>query len=167
MGHSKALIMGLGLVAAFGCAGVVGKVKRALRSPGEELATLPTDVWSEYNCDEQKLPFFRLEQTELVPQRVVAGEDVNHHMVYALCPTEPTAVIEGTLQTRILFKGKPLVRDSDGQYDIKPGRWVVDTFIQIPPQAETGIYSVEVQFLSQTVNFREERSFAVDGKPKQ
>jgi hypothetical protein len=87
-------------------------------------------------------------------------------MVYALCPTEPTAVIEGTLQTRILFKGKPVARDANDAYDIKPGRWVVDTFIQIPPQAETGIYSVEVQFLSQTVNFREERSFAVKGNPK-
>lgn len=166
MGHSKALIVSLSLTAVVGCAGFVGKLERALRSPGEKLETLPSDVWSEYNCAEQKLPFFRLEETELVPQRVMAGEDVNHHMVYALCPTEPTAVIEGTLQTRILFKGKPLVRDSDGAYDIKPGRWVVDTFIQIPPQAETGIYSIEVQFLSQPVNFREERSFAVEGKAR-
>ncbi|HBZ70186.1 MAG TPA: hypothetical protein DEP35_10805 [Deltaproteobacteria bacterium] len=166
MGYSKALIVGLGLAAALGCTGVVGKVKRALRSPGEELVTMPADVWSEYKCGEQRLPFFRLEQTELIPERVTAGDDVNHRMVYALCPTEPTAVIEGTLQTRILFKGKPVARDANDAYDIKPGRWVVDTFIQIPPQAETGIYSVEVQFLSQTVNFREERSFAVKGNPK-
>jgi hypothetical protein len=162
MGHSKTLIVGLGLAAALGCAGVLGKVQRSLRSPGEKLATVPADVWSEYKCGEQKLPLFRLEQTQLVPERVTAGDDVNHRMVYALCPTEPTEVIEGTLQTRILFKGKPVVRDADGHYEIKPGRWVVDTFIQIPPQAETGIYSVEVQFLSETVNFREERSFAVE-----
>jgi hypothetical protein len=46
MGYSKALIVGLGLAAALGCTGVVGKVKRALRSPGEELVTMPADVWS-------------------------------------------------------------------------------------------------------------------------
>jgi len=166
MGHSKTLIVGLGLAAALGCAGVVGKMQRAFRSPGEKLANVPDEVWSEYKCGEQKLPLFRLEQTELVPQRVTAGDDVNHRMVYALCPTEPTEVVEGTLQTRILFKGKPVVRDADGHYEIKPGRWVVDTFIQIPPQAETGIYSVEVQFVSETVTFREERSFAVERKEK-
>jgi len=166
MGHSKTLIIGLGLVSALGCAGVAGRLERALRSPGEKLRTVPDDVWSEYKCSEQKLPLFRLEQTELVPQRVTAGDDVNHRLVYALCPTEPTEVIEGTLQTRILFKGKPVLRDADGHYEIKPGRWVVDTFIQIPPQAETGIYSVQVEFVSQTVNFREERSFAVERKWK-
>jgi len=164
MGHSKTLIAGLGLALALGCAGVMGRLERSLRSPGEKLRTLPGEVWSEYKCGEQKLPVFRLEATELVPPRVTAGEDVNHRMVYALCPTEPTEVIAGTLQTRILFKGKPLLRDADGHYEIKPGRWVVDTFIQIPPQAETGIYSVEVQFVSETVNFREERSFAVERK---
>ena len=166
MGYSKALVVGLGLAVALGCAGVLGKLQRSLRSPGERLTSVPDDVWSEYKCGEQKLPLFRLEQSELVPQRVTAGEDVNHRIVYALCPTEPTAVIEGTLQTRILFKGKPLSRDADGHYEIKPGRWVVDTFIQIPPQAETGIYSVEVQFMSETVSFREERSFAVERKQK-
>jgi len=166
MGHSKTLIIGLGLATALGCAGVVGRLERALRSPGEKLRTVPDDVWSEYKCSEQKLPLFRLEQTELVPQRVTAGDDVNHRLVYALCPTEPTEVIEGTLQTRILFKGKPVLRDADGHYEIKPGRWVVDTFIQIPTQAETGIYSVQVEFVSQTVNFREERSFAVERREK-
>jgi hypothetical protein len=166
MGHSKALVVVLALAVALGCAGFVGKLQRSLRSPGEKLASVPDDVWAEYKCSEQKLPLFRLEESQLVPQRVTAGEDVNHRIVYALCPTEPTAVIEGTLQTRILFKGKPVSRDADGHYEIKPGRWVVDTFIQIPPQAETGIYSVEVQFVSETVSFREERSFAVDRKGK-
>jgi hypothetical protein len=164
MGHPKALVVGLGLFVALGCAGVVGKLERSFRSPGEKLASVPDEVWSEYKCDEQKLPLFRLEQTQLVPQRVTAGEDVNHRIVYALCPIEPTLVIEGTLETRILFKGKPVMRDADGHYEIKPGRWVVDTFIQIPPQAETGIYSVQVQFVSETVTFREERSFAVERK---
>jgi hypothetical protein len=166
MGHSKTLILGLGVAAALGCAGLMGRMQRALRSPGERLESVPDDVWAQYKCGEQKLPWFRLEQTELVPQRVTAGDDVNHRMVYALCPTEPTEVVTGTLQTRILFKGKPLLRDADGHYEIKPGRWVVDTFIQIPPQAETGIYSVEVQFASDSVNFREERSFAVERKKK-
>jgi hypothetical protein len=164
MGHSKTLVAALSLVAALGCAEVMGKLQRSLRSPGEKLASVPDEVWSEYKCDEQKLPVFHLEKTQLVPQRVTAGENVNHRIVYALCPTEPTLVIEGKLETRILFKGKPVLRDADGHYEIKPGRWVVDTFIQIPPQAETGIYSVEVQFVSESVTFREERSFAVERK---
>ncbi len=162
MGHSKALAIGLCLVAGLGCQTMIGQVQRSLRSPGEKLASVPDEVWSEYDCAAQALPVFKLEDAQLVPDRVSAGENVNHRLVYALCPTEPTTVIEGALSTRILHKGRPVVRQTDAHYEIKPGRWVVDTFIQIPREAETGIYSVEVQFESEKVSFREERSFAVE-----
>ena len=162
MGHSKALAIGFCGVVALGCQTMVGQVQRSLRSPGEKLASVPDEVWSQYDCAAQSLPLFKLEDAQLVPDRVVAGENVNHRMVYALCPTEPTTVIEGALQTRIMHKGRPVRHETDAHYEIKPGRWVVDTFIRIPREAESGIYSVEVQFESANVSFREERSFAVE-----
>jgi hypothetical protein len=163
MGHPKALALALCVLVLGGCAsGVVGSMRKSFRAPGEKLETLPDAVWREYACATHSLPLFRLERNELLPERVEAGNDVNHRMVYVLCPSEPTAVIHGALQTRILFRGRPIVRETDADYEIKPGRWVVDTFIQIPPQAETGIYSVEVSFESGGVRFRDELSFAVE-----
>ena len=68
----------------------VGKIRCALREPGQELVDLPAKVERQYDCDEKKLPFFRLEKNELNPNRVRPGGEFNHRMVYAMCPEKPT-----------------------------------------------------------------------------
>jgi hypothetical protein len=156
MGHPKAMIVNAGLVAlligAVGCTTPVwvGKIRRAVREPGQELVDLPEKVERQYDCQEKRLPFFRLEKSELSPIRVRPGEEFNHRMVYAMCPENPTEVIEGTLVTRIRFKGEPILTETLEAFEIKPGRWIVDAFIAIPETAEVGVYALELRFTSQS-----------------
>jgi hypothetical protein len=170
MGHPKGMIATAGLVAlligAVGCATPVwvGKVRRALREPGQELVDLPGKVERQYDCDEKQLPFFRLEKNELNPHRVRPGGELNHRIVYAMCPENPTEVIEGALVTRIRFKGKPIVTETLEPFEIKPGRWIVDAFIALPESAEQGVYALELRFTSETseIEIDERVSFGVD-----
>jgi hypothetical protein len=161
MGHSKAVaaVVLVAALAALGCRSIVGG--RALRTPGEKLEALPERVAEEYGCDRAAPPFFKLERNEVVPERVAAGEAVNHRIVYALCSARPTDVVRGALETRIVHDGATLVRDRDPAYQLKPGRWVVDATVEIPPAAQAGLYAIEVVFESKTVRFQDERSFAV------
>jgi hypothetical protein len=158
-----AALLGLALLAALGCATTVGNVRKSLREPGEHFKAFPEDVWAEYDCDGRKLPYFKIERIELMPRRLRAGDEFNHRIVYALCPDQPTAVVSGTLHTRILFRGEPIVTQSDRKYEIKPGRWIVDAFVSVPDRAEAGIYSMELSFESRSLAFDKHLTFLVEG----
>jgi hypothetical protein len=170
MGHSKGVIAAAGLLAMLvGAAGCttpvwVGKIRRAMREPGQELVDLPAKVERQYDCDEKKLPFFRLEKNELNPNRVPAGGEFNHRMVYSMCPEHPTDVVAGTLVTLIRFKGKPIVTETLESFEIKPGRWIVDAFITLPEDAEEGVYALELRFTSESaeIEIDESLTFGVD-----
>jgi hypothetical protein len=165
MGHQKALATALIAASlALGCQTsqrLAGQAQRMLRSPGEKLEALPERVAEEYDCEHVARPFVRVERSEIVPEHVVAGDSVNHRMVYALCTAHPTDVVRGALETRILHDGRVVVRDRDAGYELKPGRWVVDATVEIPGAAQDGVYAIEVVFDSRSVHFRDERSFAV------
>ncbi|MDJ0865173.1 MAG: hypothetical protein QNK03_03625 [Myxococcota bacterium] len=148
-------------VLAPGCT-TFGGLQRSWRDPGEQLEAFPEKVWEQYDCGEQELPFFKIEKSQLVPKRLQAGEDFNHRWVYALCPDRPTAVIAGTLDTTILFRGEPIVRQLDESFEFKPGRWTVDAFVTIPEQAEPGIYSLVLAFAGTGMDFTERFTFAVE-----
>lgn len=161
MGHSKALAALLIALLAGGCASVRWSFQRAFRDPGERLTAFPEEVWEEYDCAQQKRPFFVMEKNEIAPQRVVSGADFGHRMVYAMCPHRATEVVAGRLSTQIRFKGSPIVRDTIEDWEIKPGRWVVDAFVQIPEAAEPGVYAYEVAFEGGSVQFARTLTFVV------
>ena len=69
----------------------------------------------------------------------------------------------GQLSTRIRFKGAPIVRQTQTHYEIKPGRWVVDAFIELPEGAEPGIYAFEIEFESLRLRFEKSLTFLVTG----
>jgi hypothetical protein len=81
-----------------------------------------------------------------------------------MCPARPTQVVRGTLDTRILFKGGAIAREQVEGYELKPGRWVVDWFVSLPPGAEAGVYALQIEFKSSKVRFDETLSFAVDAR---
>jgi hypothetical protein len=83
-------------------------------------------------------------------------------MIYSLCPPVPTAVVSGKLSTRIRFRGTPIVHETIAEHELKPGRWVVDTFVSLPEQAEPGVYAYEIEFESKTVRFDERITFVVE-----
>lgn len=161
MGHPKVVAALLALLMTGGCAGLRWTVQKSFRSPGQHLADFPEVVWEEYDCAHKKRPFFAIERNELVPPRVRAGGEFNHRMIYVLCPAEPTAVVAGNLQTRIRFRGSPIVRETTQAYELKPGRWIVDAEVQLPPTAEPGVYAYEIDFEGRVVAFEKSLTFVV------
>jgi len=150
---------------ALGCASVTNYLGRPFRKPGERLWSFPEKVWAEYQCDAQPLPYFEIERFELHPKRVEPGEKFAHRLVYVLCADKPTGVVTGTLQTRIMYRGKPIV-SRDESYDLKPGRWAVYALVELPPVAEVGIYAFELDFRGGPVHFEKSLTFAVDAPAK-
>lgn len=132
-----------------------------LREPGEHLETFPDQVAVEYHCDKRPLPFFQVEESELLPQRVKAGRDFNHRLVYVLCPAHPTEVVAGRLRTSILHRGSPVYSESI-DHELKPGRWTLDAFVSLPEHAEPGIYALRAEFRSATGDFEVQGTFAVE-----
>ena len=164
MGHPSLAraFLALALCFSFACASpIAGKMRRSIREPGEYNAALPEKIWAKYDCAKRKLPYLRIESFELSPERVRAGEEFNHRWVYSLCPMTPTSVVDGKLETRIFFKGRPIVSDTNERFELKPGRWVIDTFVEVPPKAEAGVYSIEIRFLARGTTFQKRRTFAV------
>ena len=156
------LVLTLALLGAPGCLSLRHQLDRPFREPGERLWTFPDKVWSEYECDRKDLPFFEIERLELRPRRLHAGDEFGHRFVYVLCPDRLTGVVTGLFQTRILHRGQVIVEDRKPKYDLKPGRWVIDTFVRLPQSAETGVYAMEFAFQSGTVSFSRSLTFAVE-----
>lgn len=136
-----ALGLSLVLITALACT----PLQLALRKPGERNKTFPEKVAEQYDCDRRPLPFVEIEKSDLVPTRLEPGEELNHRLVYVLCPAKMTDVMTGTLHTRILFEGQVIDRD-DNDFKLKPGRWEVVNLFDVQAQAQPGVYSFTVEF---------------------
>jgi hypothetical protein len=147
-----------------GCASsqLVGRMRRASRDPGQKLLDLPDKVEKHYACKERVLPWFKLERNEINPKRVEPGGQINHRIEYALCPKNATAVVTGTLTTRVRFKGEIVLLDEIPDFEIKPGRWRVDAFVRLPENAEPGVYALELHFAEGNVRLNQSLTFGVD-----
>ena len=161
MENSKIVAAILVASIALGCASFRWSVKKALREEGSENLAFPEMVWEEYDCDTQRRPFVIVEENEIVPPKVKPGGEFNHRMVYVMCPVRTTAVVAGRLSTRIRFKGDAIVDNTDDVYEIKPGRWIIDAFVEIPDDAEPGVYAYEVEFSGRGLAFDKSLTFLV------
>jgi len=170
LGHPQRLsARALALAVALGCSACAylpAALERPFRKPGVHLVDFPEQVAAEFNCASQKLPWFKLETLEVWPKRLEAGKELGHRLTYALCTEGPTDVVTGRLETRIVFRGQPILRESDPSYDLRPGRWIIDVFVTVPPTAADGLYALEVDFKSPTVKFNRSETFAVEAPEK-
>jgi hypothetical protein len=163
LGHSKIAAPCLLLAAlATGCASLRWSVQKAVREEGARLAEFPEAVAEEYGCERRRLPFFAIERSELVPPRVPAGGEFNHRLVTVLCPAHPTEVEVGRLVEGIRFRGRILHGETRERFEIRPGRWVLDAFVELPPDAEPGLYAYELRFEGPGVAFEQSWSFVVE-----
>jgi len=137
-------------------------LERPFRKPGVRLVDFPEQVNEEFNCSSQKLPWFKLESLEVWPKRLDAGTDLGHRMIYVLCTDGPTDVVTGKLETRIMFRGQAILRETNPAYDLRAGRWSIDVFVTVPPSAQEGLYALELDFKSPTVKFNRSETFAVE-----
>ena len=140
----------------------MGKMRRASRDPGQKLLDLPDEVAKKYACKERVLPWFKLERNEIHPKRVEPGSELSHRIEYALCPKRPTEVVMGTLTTRVRFKGEVILEDAVSDFELKPGRWRVDSVVRLPEAAETGVYALEIHFAEGNVRMNQSLTFGVD-----
>jgi hypothetical protein len=152
----------LALALATGCASLRWSLAKALRQEGARLAGFPEEVAREYGCARRKLPFFAIERSEVVPPRLRSGGEFNHRLVYVLCPARPTEVEAGRLSEGIRFRGKLVHRETREGFEIRPGRWILDAFVELPYDAEPGLYAYELRFEGPSVAFEASLSFVVE-----
>ena len=167
MVHKKIAIVAI-LALLVSCSTVIDSLDRELsratmsfRKPGETLTTHPDDIMSEPQCETGSLPVLKIEENEVVPLEAGPGEEINHHMIYAMCPDKPSGVLSGALVRRVYFKGSVIFEDVSKEFDFKPGRWTIDAFIGIPDEAQSGVYSLEVEFLGPERGFKQIKNFIV------
>ncbi|HEU4771277.1 MAG TPA: hypothetical protein VFS68_03880, partial [Candidatus Udaeobacter sp.] len=55
-------------------------------------------------------------------------------------------VIKTRVSRKMLFKGEQVARNVNEAFEIKPGRWVVDSFFTLPADSPLGVYALEVSF---------------------
>ncbi len=145
------------LSAMLGCTAI----RQTLRQPGERLVDFPEPVAIEYDCAKRRLPFLKVEESELIPTRLRPGGQLNHRFVYVMCPSRASGVIQGTLHTRIQFKGKTVHRDAVKR-ELQPGRWVVASSITLPEEAAPGMYALATRFESPKGRFSFHSDFLVE-----
>lgn len=106
-----------------------------LRPPAQQMCRAPNDTCGRYNT-----PSFRINQIELLPDTVRAGDRMVRRIVYTYCPRTLGQSARGTMEASIFLEQKRLVRDRNVGFAIKPGRQVYDAEIRIPRAARPGIY---------------------------
>lgn len=165
--YKKIVILILMIAMIGGCASFDNYIP-PWRKPGEKLLDLHEKVWQDYNCQNEKLPVVKIEHNELIPQRLNPKKEMecNHRLVYGLCSDKSGSEIVGRLYTRIYYQGRIVVNDIDEDYSLKPGRWRVDTFIQLPEKIESGVYTLEIEFTGPTAGFKVDNTFIVESREK-
>ena len=151
MGHSPLTraLCALVLVGASACVAPASAPARytprtSAQLPGPKLLGSESEVALQYACAKPK-PLLVLEASTLAPTPLAAGQEFAHRIVYALCPARAKQGVAGTLRTRIRH-GAQVVVDDSAPHRLEPGRWAVDTFITLPPQARAGAYEIELEF---------------------
>ncbi len=135
---------------------------KGMRKPGDELISKPQTVWQQYQCDKLMLPFILVETNELLPPQLPAGQELNHHMIYVMCPSKEASIVRGKLTRAIYYQGHPVLTDDMENFEFKPGRWSVDAFIKVAPQAPPGNYSLTTTFNAGGIEIEESESFIVE-----
>jgi hypothetical protein len=161
MDYQKIIVL-VGLLFGLDACTAVWNVQKTLRKPGQKSLALPEKIWRQYDCAHMRLPFLKVEVNQLIPPRLEPGHEFNHRLTYAMCTNERADEIMGRLYTRIYFRGQRIVNEVDPNYAMRPGRWRVDTFITLPRDVEIGVYSLELQFVSHHLKFRQNHSFVVE-----
>ncbi|MGQ0793228.1 MAG: hypothetical protein ACT4NX_03975 [Deltaproteobacteria bacterium] len=132
----------------------------SIRKPGEKMSSSPEDTAKRYACAFGRQNRLIVEEVDAVPDRISAGDEINQRIRYAFCPAKPSGTERGRITRSILYRGQTVFEDT-GVYEFKPGTWTVDAFIEVPTQAKSGVYAVEVSISYSQDNIRRSNSFVV------
>ncbi|MFO1218816.1 MAG: hypothetical protein U1E89_10635 [Burkholderiaceae bacterium] len=129
------------------------------RTRGETNLADGSAVARELHCNTPGAAPAKLESSRVLPERPRAGREINHRLVIASCPLSGDDP-PGTLTRRFTREGRTLFEDQT-PYTLKPGRWSVDVFVGIPPQAPPGPYRLEVKFVRRGLQLESASDFVV------
>lgn len=141
--HSVAIMLLL-LALAAGCAAKKAEERPA---PGQKSLATAEAVRAELGCEGRKTPLLVLESNEAKPAVIRPGQEIHHHMVYAFCPgpAQGQGAAKARLTRSVYAKNRPVLTDTDPAFEIRPGRWAVDAYIQTPENAPAGDYELEAE----------------------
>lgn len=139
------------------------KITKSMRDPGEKMVQSPEKTSSTYSCLPYKRNMLALEEASVIPEMIAPGDEVNQRVRYAMCPYKPSGTIRGKIIRTILFKGTTAFQDVT-DYEFKPGTWTVDAFIDVPSQAQDGVYAMEVVLVHGQETIRRSNTFVVKSK---
>ena len=152
------LLMGCGSRPVTKIEDVVQDIKFKNRTRGEKQLADAATAAHDLGCSARSGALVRVDSHEVLPARPVPGRDVNQRLVISACGVGDNAV--GTLTRRVSFQGRTLFEDSE-RYTLKPGRWMIDVFIGVPPQAAPGPYHIDVKFDRRGASFSSTDNFTV------
>lgn len=133
-----------------------------LRKPGERMILPPNTVWEKAECKDHEVPLISIEQYQVIPYIIRPGSSFSQRLIYSLCTNKRGDEILGSLYTRIYFRSRSIITDRDSNYAMKPGKWRLDRIIDIPTDATPGVYSIEMEFQSSKLKFKERRSLVIE-----
>ena len=136
----------LGLSTISGCSAIHQQIVAAARQPGDQIVTTPEQVLKESNCATRERPFVQVESMEVLPEKVKPGGRVNYRLVYVMCPLKLADSMKARVTRNMFFKGEQVARNVKDGFELKPGRWIVDSFFTLPSDAPLGVYALEVGF---------------------
>lgn len=134
------------LITLSGCSAIHQQIVAAARQPGDQIVTTPEKVVQEANCAKRERPFVLVESMEVLPEIVKPGGRVNYRLVYVLCPLKLADAIRIRVTRNMFFNGEQVARNAKDAFEVKPGRWMVDSFFTLPPDSPLGVYALEVGF---------------------
>lgn len=146
-----------------GCASVKGvsqRFVRSLRQPGEKEILSLEDTSAKHSCSSSKRSKFLIEETDVIPNPVSTGEEIDHRISYAYCPGKVSRSLKGKIVRRVLYKGEQIFQDTT-DYQFKPGTWAVDAFISIPKSARKGTYHMELLIIYADKTIKRDNKFTV------
>lgn len=131
-------------------------------TPGRKLVALPDDVWKREDCDARPLPYIRLDRSDIVPKIAKRGDQVVYTLAYTACVPQQPGYLLGEIMTRIYFDGRLKSQRLDKQYPVETGKWVVNTKVAVPANAEFGSYDVEAIVSAGVETIRDKIRFTVE-----
>jgi hypothetical protein len=133
------------------------------RKPGTKMVRTPEQTKEKYACVPYTKRMLILEELQVLPDVVTPGKEINQHIQYAFCAFAPSEILKGSITRTVLFKGNDLFRDTTA-YEFKPGTWTVDVFIDIPKEAKSGVYVLNIALQYGNNTLKGSNSFVVKGQ---
>jgi hypothetical protein len=105
------------------------------------LARLAATAGTE-GCASRELPFFRVIESNVLPERLAPGGRFSHRLVYALCPADPDSLLTATVTRELRGSAGVVVADRADGFRLRPGTWASDQELEVPPNTSPGRYAV-------------------------